>query len=217
MSNSGETKLIVAPFVTRQLDVDDFDNEAWEGCAPISITRYWSGETAPETRHAVVQTCWSTQSLNVRFDCRQHEPLIVASNPVLDRKTLGLWDRDVCEVFVAPNAAEPWRYFEFEAAPTGEWIDLGLVVTEAGRTTDWEYASQMLNASRTHEDQLQIIIQIPWSDVLPQPEVGLEWRANFFRCIGLHPTERYLAWLPTRTPEPNFHVPEAFGTIRFEK
>jgi len=25
-----------------------------------------------------------------------------------------------------------------------------------------------------------------------------------------------LAWLPTKTPEPNFHVPEAFGTLRFD-
>jgi hypothetical protein len=29
---------------------------------------------------------------------------------------------------------------------------------------------------------------------------------------GTSPRE-YLAWSPPRTPKPNFHVPEAFGTL----
>ncbi len=37
---------------------------------------------------------------------------------------------------------------------------------------------------------------------------------NLFRCIGVG-NERYLAWQPTGTPEPLFHVPEAFGWIQF--
>lgn len=211
-----DTKVIVAPFVVHTMSVEDFDHEAWDNCVSIPITHYWSGEKAPESRHALVKACWTDESLNVRFECRQEEPPIVTPLPILDRKTLGLWDRDVCEVFVAPDRSEPGRYFEFEAAPTGEWIDLGLIVTETGRTTDWEYASGMSNAARLVEERLHVIIQIPWSEVLPLPQAGFEWKANFFRCVGLHPTERYLAWLPTRTTEPNFHVPEAFGTLRFE-
>jgi len=41
------------------------------------------------------------------------------------------------------------------------------------------------------------------------------WRANFFRVEGNKEPRFYSAWRPTTTPEPNFHVPEAFGKLRF--
>ncbi|HEX3185840.1 MAG TPA: carbohydrate-binding family 9-like protein, partial [Pyrinomonadaceae bacterium] len=133
-----------------------------------------------------------------------------------DRKTLGLWDRDVCEIFLAPDAAHPERYFEFEAAPTGEWLDLGILVTPTGRETDWEYHSGMQVAARIEPQSVEIAIRIPWSDAIPKPVKADVWRANVFRCVGPEAPERYLAWRPTRTPEPNYHVPEAFGMLRFE-
>jgi len=77
----------------------------------------------------------------VRFVCSQHEPLVVATNPVTHQKTLLLWERDVCEIFIAPDPLNPGRYFEFEAAPTGEWVDLGIILTPAGRKTAWDFAS----------------------------------------------------------------------------
>jgi len=56
---------------------------------------------------------------------------------------------------------------------------------------------------------------IPWSKRIPKPKCGDEWKANLFRCVGPDEATRYLAWRPTRTPEPNFHVPEVFGVLRF--
>jgi alpha-galactosidase len=41
------------------------------------------------------------------------------------------------------------------------------------------------------------------------------WRANFYRVEGTTEPRSYLAWQPTGTPEPNFHVPAAFGRLRF--
>src|SRR5206468_5615442 len=105
---------------------------------PVQITHYWSGDPAPAARHAEARLCWNDEGLIVRFVCEQHEPLIVAEHPVTDGKTIGLWDRDVCEIFVAPDTTTPNRYFEFEAAPTGEWIDLGIQITPAGKETEWD-------------------------------------------------------------------------------
>ena len=36
------------------------------------------------------------------------------------------------------------------------------------------------------------------------------WRANFYRVEGMKEPRAYLAWQPTRTPEPSFHVPCGF-------
>ena len=208
--------MIVAPYVSDSIAVEDFDHSAWENCQPVMIAHYWSGEPALSSRHAEARVGWSDGALHVRFVGAQHEPLIVADNPVTDRKTLGLWDRDVCEIFVAPDPAHPERYFEFEAAPTGEWVDLGIVITPTGRETDWDFQSGMTTAARLEPESVRIAIRIPWSRAIPKPVQGDEWLANVFRCVGPEAPDRYLAWRPTRTPEPNYHVPEAFGSLRFE-
>ena len=208
--------MIVACYIPEPMGADEFDHPAWAACQPVQIEHYWSGEPAPASRHAEARVCWSDEALHVRFVGAQLEPLIVSENPVTTEKTLGLWDRDVCEIFVAPDAARPERYFEFEAAPTGEWVDLELVVRPGGRETDWDFKSGMMAAAKVEAESLKIGIRIPWGSAIPKPEQGDEWRANVFRCVGPEAADRYLAWRPTRTPEPNYHVPEAFGVLRFD-
>ena len=207
---------VIAHHINQPISAGDFDNTIWEQCDPAQIERYWSGDPAMSSRHAEARVCWSNEAIHVRFVGKQREPLIVADHPITDKKTLGLWDRDVCEIFLAPDPAKPWRYFEFEAAPTGEWIDLGIVVRPDGRETDWDFASGFTTAARLNGEQLLVGMRIPWSESLPKPQPGDVWRVNVFRCVGPEAPERYLAWLPTGTPEPNFHVPEVFGVLRFE-
>jgi len=207
-------KTIAAQFTGTNVPVGDFDHPAWETAQPTYIYRYWSGAAAPPSRHAEARTIWSEQSLTARFACRQNEPLVVSANPQLHEKTIGLWERDCCEFFVAPDAARPHRYLEFEVAPTGEWLDLAIELIDGVRNTDWEIHSGMTAAARVSNDEVMIAMQIPWSRSVPKPNAQDVWRANLFRCIGLG-SERYLAWQPTRTPEPNFHVPEAFGRLEF--
>ena len=206
---------IRARFVARQVAESDFENEIWQECQPVRITHLWSGAPAAASRHAEARICWSEAALHVRFVGVQREPLVVSADPVTDRKTLGLWDRDVCEIFLAPDPANTSRYFEFEAAPTGEWVDLGITLTPSGRETEWHFASGFTTAAKLENDQLFLGMRIPWSDVLPKPKAGDEWGVNVFRCVGPEAPDRYLAWRPTRAPEPNFHVPEAFGALRF--
>jgi len=208
------SELIKAPFV-RAVGVEEFDADVWAECWPVMIAHLWSGVRAPVKRYAEARICWSNEALHVLFVCNQHEPLVVSAEPRTDRKTLGLWDRDVCEIFVAPNPQTPERYFEFQGAPTGEWVDLGIVVTPTGRETDWDYSSGMKAAANVAANEVRIGISIPWSASIPKPDRGDLWLVNLFRCVGPEAPFRYLAWRPTYTPEPAFHVPEAFGELRF--
>src|SRR2546421_3781631 len=111
------------------------DHAEWASAQPVKITRFWSGDEAPATRHAEARIIWSEESLAIRFVCNQTEPLIISANPQLDQKTIGLWDRDVCELFLAPDPENTNRYFEFEVAPTGEWSDLAIMLMPSGRKT----------------------------------------------------------------------------------
>jgi alpha-galactosidase len=209
------SQVLEARLLNSEIDVGDLSHPLWEAATAVEISRYWSGAEAPANRCAEARALWSAESLYVRFDCQQGEPLTVSSSPNLTSKTIGLWERDVCEIFVAPDSNEPERYFEFEAAPTGEWLDLAIRQTPEKRETDWEYSSGMTVAARVAERDFTIAMRIPWSAFGRQPQAGDEWRANLFRCIGSGDERGYLAWRPTRTEQPNFHVPAAFGWLRF--
>jgi len=215
MVNSLSQEEISALQLRQPLGVEDLLSPVWQDKPPVTITHLWSGQEAAASRHAEARVCWSTEGLHVRFVGQQNEPLVVKQNPVTDRKTLGLWDRDVCEIFIAPDPHKQLHYFEFEAAPTGEWVDLGIVIMPTGRETDWHFASGMQTHSIVEPNRIVIGIKIPWSERIPIPSAGDVWRVNLFRCVGPDEATRYLAWRPTRTPEPNFHVPEAFGSLRF--
>jgi alpha-galactosidase len=206
---------ITATYTSAQLTVTQLDHSAWKQAKALSINRYWSGEVAPAGRHAEARLLWTDEALLVRYVCNQTEPLVVSPTPQTEKKTRGLWDRDVCEIFLAPDLSVPERYFEFEAAPTGEWIDLAIHTMPDKRETDWEFHCGMTAAARVEKGRVIIAMRIPWNHWIHPPQKNERWRANLFRCVGSGESRGYLAWQPTRTPEPAFHVPAAFGWLKF--
>ena len=198
------------------LAVADFNHKSWNHAQPVHLTRYWSGEDAPAARSAEARILWSSKALHIRFVCNQAEPLIVSATPQTAKKTMGLWDRDVCEIFIAPDAHAIERYLEFEAAPNGEWLDIAIHWTPEKRESDWEFHSQMTTAARIEQGRVTIAMRIPWNHWIHEPQTGERWRVNLFRCVGSDPGRGYLAWQPTRTSKPNFHVPQVFGWLVFK-
>lgn len=194
---------------------NEFDHPEWERSEAAIIARYWSGEPAPASRHAEARLLWSDKALHVRYICRQAEPLIVNDKPQTEKKTLGLWDRDVCEIFLAPDPKVVERYYELEAAPTGEWLDVAIHWTPETRESDWEFNSHMSVAAQIEKDRVTIAMRIPWSRRIHQPQKGERWRVNLFRCVGRDPNRGYLAWQPTKLPKPGFHLPQVFGWLVF--
>ena len=220
-----EDQIIEARHVGSDLSVSDLQNAEWNKARAVQIDRYWSGDPAPLGRQAEARVLWSNRALHIRFICHQAEPLIVSATPQTANKTRGLWDRDVCEIFIAPDPNNLERYLEFEAAPTGEWLDVAIHWTPEKRESDWEFRSHMTTASlRTitkggSGNDLELIwiaMRIPWNHWIHEPQKGERWRVNLFRCVGSDPNRGYLAWQPTRTPKPSFHVPQVFGWLAFK-
>lgn len=216
-SQSKMTDKIKITHVRKDFPIQELDNKNWKRAKDVEVKKYWSGENAEKGRHFKAKLLWSESALYVRFEANQNEPLIVSEKPNLNSKTKGLWDRDVCEIFVAPNTDEPRKYFEFEIAPNGEWIDLGIFQKPTERITDWDYNSGMESKSVIEKNKIVMAIKIPWKAFGKTPKTNDIWRGNLFRCIGAGKTRGYLAWQPTKTPEPAFHVPEAFGEFVFVK
>ena len=217
MSAKNQSKVAVK-YLKSDFPISELDNKAWKKAAAITIDKYWSGENAPEGRRFTAKILWSQTALYVRFEANQTEPLIVSNAPNLKSKTKGLWDRDVCEIFLAPDKSEPRKYFEFEIAPTGEWIDLGIYQKPDERITDWDYVSGMKSAARIEKNKVISAIKVEWKAFgKTTPQLGDVWLGNILRCVGKDPTRGYLTWRPTMTKEASFHVPEKFGEFEFVK
>jgi alpha-galactosidase len=209
-------QIIEVRHIATDLPVSDLKSAEWSKAQPVQIDRYWSGEPAPVPRHAEARLLWSSRALHVRFVCHQAEPVVASATPQTAKKTMGLWDRDVCEIFLAPDPNVIERYLEFEAAPNGEWLDVAIHWTAKKRESDWEFDSHMTTAAHIEKDRVNIAIRIPWNHWIHEPQTNERWRVNLFRCVGSDPHRGYLAWQPTRTPEANFHVPQAFGWLVFK-
>ena len=211
------TDRIEIAHVKTEIEISAYDASIWSQARHVEIDTYWSGERSPQDRTFDARLVWSDTALYVRFAAEQHEPLVVSESPDIRKKVRGLWDRDVCEIFIAPDQNARSKYFEFEVAPTGEWMDLGIEVTLEKRLTNWDYASGMEAFAKVEPNKVFEVIKIPFKALGRTPDVGEIWLGNLFRCVGAGATRGYLAWRPTHTKEPAFHVPDAFGEFEFLK
>ncbi|MEQ1762942.1 MAG: carbohydrate-binding family 9-like protein [Pyrinomonadaceae bacterium] len=200
-----------------EINPADLSSINWSAADRVTVDQYWSGEKAPARRSFEGRLLWTATHLLARFDANQDEELVVSSNPDTSRKVMNLWDRDVVEIFVAPDRNQPRKYFEFEAAPTGEWLDVAIDSTCGSRVSDWEYKSGMVTAAKIEDGRVVMAMKLPWTAFGKKPEPGDVWLGNILRCVGKDPDRGYLAWSSTMTDEPNFHVPERFGEFHFIK
>ncbi len=183
----------------------------WEATPPIRFSWDWQGNNPDPELETEVRLLWSLETLYLRFFCRYRELFIFADSDANGRRD-HLWDRDVAEAFFQPDHFSERYYKEFEVAPNGMWIDLDV------KPSGLADLKSQLNLSVNMNEQTRIWtaeMAIPLVAITRNFDPGATWRANFCRIEGKAEPRRYLAWRPTHTPVPNFHVPEAFGTIRF--
>jgi alpha-galactosidase len=185
---------------------------AWQSAEPVRFSADWQGGNVDPALETEVRTLWSPAALYLRFVCRYRELFVFGDSDRNGRRD-HLWDRDVAEAFLQPpDAAGAKFYKEFEVAPNGMWIDLdifpgGLKDLKSGltRSVHLDPGKRIWSAE----------LAIPMPCLTANFDPKRSWRANFYRVEGKAEPRRYLAWQPTLTTQPNFHVPEAFGELRF--
>ena len=64
-----------------------------------------------------------------------------------------------------------------------------------------------------HRAVIEVAIESP--AVVAALQAGARLPVGLYRMEGKSPRQ-YLAAFPTHTPKPNFHVPEAFGTLALD-
>jgi alpha-galactosidase len=203
---------IAAPF-QHSLDVAGFPpSKAWRSAKPILFDSDWQGKNADPQRQTEVRLLWTHEFLYLKFIANYR--LITAfddsdSNGRRDK----LWDRDVAEAFLQPDPTQLSRYKEFEVSPNGFWIDLEINNGKPRHLkTGLQRRVNIDEAKKTWTAELAI----PMKSLTEHFDPTSVWRANFFRVEGPIEPRFYSSWQPTNTPQPNFHVPERFGYLKFE-
>ena len=178
---------------------------------PISFCSDWQGKNSAPARQTTVRALWSPEMLYLRFECRYRElNLFPDSDP--DGRRDQLWERDVAEAFLQPDPAQSHAYKEFEVSPNGMWIDLDIAPGVKPNLNSGMMRSVFLD-EKAHTWSAELAI--PLRSLTAKFDQKAVWRVNFFRIEGKQEPREYYAWQPTHTPQPNFHVPEAFGRMRF--
>ncbi len=183
----------------------------WSLAAPITFCADWQGQNPDPTRQTEVRVLWSPTMLYLRFQCRYRE-LFVFENSDPNGRRDHLWDRDVAEAFLQPDPSRPRCYREFEVSPNSMWIDLDIF---PGGLSDLKSGLQR-SVWLDRERQIWAAeLAIPITALTASFDPAAIWRVNFYRVEGQKEPRFYSAWQPTNTPQPNFHVPEVFGKLRF--
>lgn len=192
----------------------DFESGGWEKSVVHTLDRLWSGEPAPAKLKTTARALWNEESLIFGFECGYVE-LDVDSQFDVSVERHALWDRDVCEAFVrSPIEPHEKHYREFEVAPTGQWCDL--IVDRAAMKADWQWRSGMRTCARIDPDVWRVAMTIPFTAFGCSPSPGDIWFGNLFRIGRIDGERNYLAYSPTLTEVPNYHVPERFVRIEYK-
>lgn len=202
---------LVVPFAQFSIE------EPWdvpEVCDRVELRRSTDGGAARQPTSAAIY--FDDEILTVVFagvDDRVVATLLTHDEP--------LYQEDVVEVFLAPSRLE--EYFEIEVNPLGTTFDARIESPDGVRSTmktDLGWTCEGLFAGmRRDGEAFAVVIRIPFAALArTAPKAGEMWRCNLFR-IDRHPVhgDDFLAWQPTMRTPPDFHVPAAFGTLRFER
>jgi len=212
-SPAAEHPEITASHVSHEIALDAaYPAKEWKTAQPVTFSTDWRGQNSDPARQTSVRVLWSNEMLYLRFECRYRDLYVFSDSDPNGRRDQ-LWDRDVVEAFLQPDPSRKLFYREFEVAPNAMWVDLDIF--PGGRSD--------LKSGMKRSVYLDRKTQI-WSVELAIPLKALTghfdrhsiWRVNFYRVEGQKEPRSYLAWQPTLTPQPNFHVPSAFGRLRFK-
>ena len=136
----------------------------------------------------------------------------------------GAVHEDACvELFISFEDEKAYYNLEFNCIGTAL---VGYGETKEGRELQPEYLikeiryqSIITNPQQGNNVHWQLTIIIPFTlfkySNLSSLE-GKKGRANFYKCGDHLPTPHYISWSDIKSAEPNFHLPQFFGSLQFK-
>lgn len=186
------------------------DDAIWSRAQAVSWDTDWSGASTGITSRA--RFAWSTAGLYALFELEGAGLHVDRSRPA-DQERDKLYQEDCVEIFLGHDAADPKRYAEIEIGPFGHWFDLE--IRPGASDTGWSSGLVIGTTQDPRARRATIEAKIGAKEILAALRPGARLPLGLYRMEGAAP-RNYLAWSPTLTRKPNFHVPDRFGVLVVE-
>jgi hypothetical protein len=206
--------VIESEYAAKDFDLTaDPSSPEWAKAPRVLVDRDYFGEPiagAPTE----VRSRWTTHHLYLLYTC-PYDELNLKPDPTPAAETPRLWSWDVAEAFIGSDFEHITRYKEFQVSPQSEWVDLDI-----DRENPKGQQGMAWNSGYTVKGRIDASKKIWYGEMrIPfraidtrTPEKGRELRIGLYRIAGTAPKKQHYAWRPT--DQANFHVPQAFGTLR---
>jgi hypothetical protein len=126
-----------------------------------------------------------------------------------------LYEEDCTELFFTPDPADPNHYYEVEIGPLGHFFDLEVhrgAKLDPKKAIAWSSAPKIATKVDRAKHTATIDVSFRAPEIVHALKAGASLPLALYRMEGRSP-RKYLAWSPTKTPKPDFHVPSAFGRL----
>jgi hypothetical protein len=205
-----------------RIEIDGkLDEQVWKQAAAVSDFHFnwWkTGEKEP----TIAKLLWDDENLYVSYYC--HDKNISAK--VVERHGPVSLD-DSVEAFISPNVGKIRNYYGFEINVIGtmlnfiraDWYKGPFHWEPSGVRYRTSFHGLPLKNDSAADNHWILELAIPFKNFEKDapntpPRDGDTWRLNLNRAGGTT-NAQYSTWSPVATEKPNFHVPEAFGSVRF--
>ncbi|MDA7617850.1 MAG: amidohydrolase family protein [Verrucomicrobiota bacterium] len=214
LARSMPLREIIATGIASDFDLSgDLSHPYWEKARPTFMDQgSKDGEVHAEST-TEIRVLWTLHHLYIGYKA-SFETLNTYEPPNRTGERIGLWEKDVVEMFIGSQPEKRNRYKEFQVAPTGEHLDLALELPNRDFDwfSQWETSVHVDETARLWTTEMKIPIHaIADAHPADMPLQGDRWPVNFYRMD----TARggFIAWNPTL--HASFHKPERFGWLRF--
>jgi hypothetical protein len=199
--------------IQANIPASELSNSSWENAPNLRLEYSTRDGSAVPSSGTLVRVLYSNDSLYLRYDAPYTE--LTQFEPArLNSERVGLWDRDVVEVFIGTDPQNEKLYYEFEVAPTNEKLDLVITpdIPQVEKRLEWNSGWESFVKVDSDKKVWTTVMRIPLHALSPEPaKPGTKWRINFYRIDRAN--RAFLASNPTLTG--SFHTPARFGTLEF--
>ena len=183
-----------------------------DSAKPVTFDTDWSGASTGISTS--VRAAWTNEALLLRF-ALSGAGLNVDDTKPIEAEREKLYEEDCVEFFVTPDASAPNHYYEVELGPRGHFFDLEVhrgAKLDVRKAIAW--SSRPTIATKVDADKHTATIDASFRapEIVKALKAGASLPFALYRMEGKSP-RKYLAWSPTMTAKPDFHVPAKFGRL----
>lgn len=226
MNTTTEEAVYKVTKLDRAMKIDgDWNKQQWKNIEPVKIEKHMGGQPkfAP-----VVEAKMTYDANNVYVIFRVQDKFV---HSTVQEFNGPVSENSCVEFFFSPDADHPLKYFNLEinaggtplifyiSKPWEEFVKLGnddISKIEIAHSLPRKVDPEIKEATTWYiECRVPFDMLKKYSNIT-KPGPGVTWKGNFYKTGSETSNPNYMTWSFVDNEKPNFHLPQFFGTLKFQ-